>query len=374
VAENVFPFTPHSHYSSERDFPLTPGARQPGKEFDEHTQKLTDLCQKQVNYWHKVDPLTDEQISGIKQIAKLAILHRSKSSLSFVNILHQRTLVKMVEELIIEKCFNPDLLYRTTQTMFRPLPASVHALQQYEDFDLNSNMLSLRFRLFRTGLLAGHIPSALWLWLAVPYDTPERKLEREFILRCLDDEKVNLVGKHIGILVKAVKADVAGDIKGALSYFHILDKLGLGEFEHLWKRRIQLLFAEHKQRALDAILSGIPWITAYMIANTLEELRNLTEDEQMKIRLSIHLHEFLPNKYTIKSIAESYESMGDTLMAREYYEIAGATGDKESQEWIGLYLMNKVMRRPSAENAKALESWRRMMNAGPDKKLSEKDI
>ena len=371
MAENVFPFTLHSHYSSERDFPLTPSARKPGKEFDEYTQKLTDVCQKQVNHWHKVNPLTDEQISGVKQIAKLAILHRSKGSLGFVNILHEGMLVKIVVELIIAKCFDPDLLYRTAQTMFRPLPASVHSLEQYEDFDLNINLLSLRFRLFHTGLLAGHIPSALWLWSVVPYDTPARKLEKEFVLRCLDDEKANLVGDNIGILVKAIKADVAGDVKGALNYYHSLDKLSLGEFEYLWKRRIQLLFAVRKQRALDAILSGIPWITAYMIANTLEELRNLTEDEQMKIRLSIHLHEFLPNKYTIKSIAESYESMGDTLMAREYYEIAGATGDKESQEWMGLYLMNKVMKRPSAENAKALESWRRMMDAGPNKKLSE---
>lgn len=276
-------------------------------------------------------------------------------------------------ELILEKCFDPDLLYRTAQTMFRPLPASVPPREQIVDPAVLNKGLPLRLRLFYAGLLAGHIPSALWLWSAVPYDSPAGKIEEEMILRCLDDEKANLVGKNIGILAQAVKADVAGDMKGARAQFDLLEGVGLGEFEFLWKRRVEYLFAVDEQKALEATLFGIPWISAYMIANTLEELMDFTKDEQMKIRLSIHLHEFLPTKYTFNSIAKSYDRMGDTMMAREYYEIAGATGDKESQEWIAEYLENIAKKSGFRRNIykKELESWRRMMATGPDERLSK---
>jgi hypothetical protein len=221
--------------------------------------------------------------------------------------------------------------------------------------------------------LGGHIPSALWLWSAVPYDSPAGKLEEELILRCLDDAKAYSIGKNIGILARAVKADIAGDVKGARANYDLLDGFDLGEFDFLWKRRVEYLFAVNEERTLEAILSGILSITAYMIANMLEELLKFTKDEKMKIRVSIHLHEFLPSKYTFNSIAKGYDRMGDTMMAREYYEIAGATGDKESQEWVAEYLENKVKKSGLRGKiySKELHSWKRMMAAGPDERLSE---
>jgi len=60
-----------------------------GKKRDDDTKALTNLCQKQVNYWHNIYPLTDEQISGLKQIARLAILYRNVRSSSFLEILQK---------------------------------------------------------------------------------------------------------------------------------------------------------------------------------------------------------------------------------------------------------------------------------------------
>ena len=92
MGEEVFSYPPNSHFSADRGLTLTPGVLTTGSEFDEDSTALTDLCQKQVNYWHNVNPLTDEQISGVKKIAKLAILHRNKGSLGFVYILHKGVL------------------------------------------------------------------------------------------------------------------------------------------------------------------------------------------------------------------------------------------------------------------------------------------
>lgn len=57
------------------------------KTFDADTEGLTILCQKQVNHWHSKNPLSEEQISSIKKIAKLAILTRSKANTAFVDAL-----------------------------------------------------------------------------------------------------------------------------------------------------------------------------------------------------------------------------------------------------------------------------------------------
>jgi hypothetical protein len=60
-----------------------------GDRFQEETDALTDLCQKQVNYWHSESPLTNEQVSAVMKIAKLAILHRRRGSVDFVRILEK---------------------------------------------------------------------------------------------------------------------------------------------------------------------------------------------------------------------------------------------------------------------------------------------
>jgi hypothetical protein len=76
-----------THVSSDRFLASTPGTVKAGKEFDQDSKVLTELCQTQVNYWHRVNPLTNEQIEGVKQIAKLAIVHRNQSSHGFFHIL-----------------------------------------------------------------------------------------------------------------------------------------------------------------------------------------------------------------------------------------------------------------------------------------------
>ena len=51
------------------------------------TKAITELCQKQVNYWHSVRTLNKNEIAYVKKIAKLAILNRSKGTLMYVNVL-----------------------------------------------------------------------------------------------------------------------------------------------------------------------------------------------------------------------------------------------------------------------------------------------
>ena len=65
-----------------------------GKKRDDDTEALINLCQKQVNYWHKIYPLTDDEISGVKKIAKLAILYRQLGSLGFLEILRKGMFLK----------------------------------------------------------------------------------------------------------------------------------------------------------------------------------------------------------------------------------------------------------------------------------------
>jgi hypothetical protein len=50
-------------------------------------------------------------------------------------------------------------------------------------------------------------------------------------------------------------------------------------------------------------------------------------------------------------------------MAREYHEIAGATGDKESQEWMVGYLERLVngSRTRKEFHKKQLEMWKKMV-------------
>lgn len=254
--------------------------------------------------------------------------------------------------------------------MFRPtIPEPFEVVK---DRDLMDISLLIRLRLFFMGLLAGDTFSALCLWS--PYDTPEQKLVEEMIVRCLDNEQVNLLGQEFVILAQAVKADIAGNEDEARKFYNQFEPKHFMEMEFIWKRCIQYLFAVDEEKALEAILRGIPRIPPTMIAHTLEELLDFTEDERMKIRLSIRLHEFLPNKYTYNRIAESCERMGDVLMAREYHELAGAIGDKESQEWMETYLekMYKQSKFKRKVQYKELQSWRRFMAAG-DERLENKN-
>src|SRR5579859_4133852 len=91
------------------------------KGWEAETEGLTTLCQKQVNFWNTQNPLSNDQIDSVKKIAKLAILHRSKSNLDFVNVL-SKGIFECEFGITEEKCFDPDLLYLTAQTMFRGPP------------------------------------------------------------------------------------------------------------------------------------------------------------------------------------------------------------------------------------------------------------
>jgi hypothetical protein len=66
------------------------------KTFDADTEGLTNLCQKQVNHWHSKNPLSEDQVSSIKKIAKLAILTRSKANTAFVDALERGSTIPSV--------------------------------------------------------------------------------------------------------------------------------------------------------------------------------------------------------------------------------------------------------------------------------------
>jgi hypothetical protein len=286
--------------------------------------------------------------------------------MTFVNILFQGTLLS-APRLKAGKCFDPDLLYLTAQTMFRSLP-DTRAMREKVVSEVYEMNLMIRRRLFYAGLLGGHIPSALCLWWSFSYDTDAGKVEKEMILRCLEDNNVFSLVPKLRALVKAVKADALGDVKEARNSFDELDNLDLGEFDLIWKKKMEYLFAVDEERVLSSILQGRRWFAAPMIVQLLEELREFTKDEQMKLRIAIHLLAY-SSKYTFKDIAQEYERRGDKMMASEYYEIAGATGDKESQGWMVDHLERLAkgswLRKEFHE--KRLELWKKLVS-GEDSK------
>jgi hypothetical protein len=336
------------------------------KEWEADTESLTSLCQKQVNFWNSQKPLSKEEIDSIKKIAKLAILHRSKGNMTFVNILHKGILLS-ASRLTAEKCYDPELLYLTAQTMFRT-PPDTRGMRENAPPEIYEMNLMIRRRLFYAGLLGGHIPSAICLWWSFSYDTAAGRVEKEMILRCLDNTNVASLGLKFIALVKAVKADALDDVKEARKNFDELENMNLGEFDLIWKKKMEYLFAVDGERALSSIIHGRKWFAAPMIVQLLEELREFTKDEQLKLRIAIYLLAY-SSKYTYKDIAQDYERMGDKLMAGEYYELAGATGDKESQRWMVDYLemlaKGSWLRKEFHE--KRLELWKKMVG-GEDSK------
>jgi hypothetical protein len=247
----------------------------------------------------------------------------------------------LVKLLTPEKCFNPDVLYLAAQTLFRQLPASASAREIALPEDIDQTIFyscsAIRFRLFYAGLLAGHVPSALWLWSVIRYDTPEGKAEEEMILRCLGDENLKSVKKEIATLAKAVKTDAAGDGDGASKFYNQLQGLSLGEFEFLWKRQVEHYYAVDAERAFQIIMSGVPWVSPPLITTTLEQFLGDTRNPQMKLRLALQLHEYNPMKYSIHDIAKRYDALGETGIAAEWHELAGAQGNKDSQAWMVKY-------------------------------------
>ena len=105
-----------------------------------------------------------------------------------------------------------------------------------------------------------------------------------------------------------------------------------------------------------------------MIVQLLQELREHTKNEQLKLRIAIHLLNY-SSQYTYNFIAKEYEKSGDELMAREYHELAGATGDKKSQAWMINYLerLAKQSWTRRAVHEKHLELWKKMVGEAKSK-------
>jgi hypothetical protein len=267
---------------------------------------------------------------------------------------------------MVEKCFDPALIYLTAQTMFRPIPdAEIRNPSIIPD--IYEKGLILRRRLFYAGSLAGHIPSALSLWWSISYDTPAGLAEKIMILGCLNEQKVSALGPKFVNISNAVTADAVDDVSRARKYFGLIDEADVSEFELLWKKRVEYMFAVNEEKALATILYGRRWFSAPVIVHSLEQLREYTNNEKTKLRIAIQLISYLP-EYTHARIAKEYEHMGQELMAREYHEIAGATGNKESQAWIMNYLEKMAKQtwnpRRRALYNKQRESWK-IINAKP---------
>lgn len=195
-------------------------------------------------------------------------------------------------------------------------------------------------------------------------------MEKEMILKCLDDTRVALLGPTIVALARAVKADAVDDVRRARKAYEALDRMDLGEYDLLWKKKMEYLFAVDEDKALAGILHGRRWFPAPVIVFLLEALRAYTKDEERRLRYTIHLLEYSSN-YSYKVIARQYEDTGDESMAREYHELAGATGDKESQEWMIGYLERLAKQSWLREefHRKQLESWKKMI--GEEKSKTE---
>jgi hypothetical protein len=339
----------------------------PAKETEADQKAITGLCHKQVNYWHSEKILTSTQIESIQKIAKTTILYRCRRAMDFVNALHKGS---SIVRLTTGNSFDPDMLYLTAQTMFRSRPDSATLRERDKVPTAIFNMgVILQRRLFYAGLFAGHIPSALCLWWSLRYDLPEGKFERDMILRCLDEDKALLLGKKISTLVKALKADAAGDISAARGHFDALDDLNIMEFQSVWKLRVEYLFAINEEKALANIISGQRWLPATDVVQMLSKLSEYTKDEGMRTRLGIYRLSYFPTQEEFRKVAERYDGLGQKMMAREYYEIAGMAGDRESQEWMVQYLLTMGrktwLKRPAY--AKALETWKGMLTKSPEK-------
>jgi len=251
-------------------------------------------------------------------------------------------------------------MYLTAQTMFRSLPASLPKQQLFAE-GVVYTMLLLRRRLFYVGLLTGHIPSALCLWWSFSYTTPAGQTEKNMILRCLDDDKMSSLDSKLVTLVGAVKADAQGDVSAARGQFNLIDLKDLSEFDLLWKKSVEYLFAGQEEKAFAMIRFGSVHFSMPVIVHTLEQLMDYTRNEDLKIRIAASLNSYLPSKYTLRSIAMRYENNGEQLLAREYHEIAAASGDRESQEWMVKCLESLPDNRKSKYDDKNLEFWKALL-------------
>src|SRR5579871_3663353 len=135
------------------------------------------------------------------------------------------------------------MTYLTAQSMFRPLPDSATRGQPAIRPDINEMQLRIRRRLFYVGLLGAHIQSALALWWSFNYDSPAGIVEKEMILRCLTEDRLQAMGQDTSTIANAVKADAAGNLNQARTYFAMLRKRVPKDFDLIWKRYCEYMIA-----------------------------------------------------------------------------------------------------------------------------------
>ena len=253
--------------------------------------------------------------------------------------------------------------------MCRSLPAiATHSRRlkppRPEIFDLAH---VVRRRLFYAGLLAGHVPSALGLWWSISYDTPTGQSEKEMILRCLaDDGGLYSIAYRYLTLALAVRADAVGDVKTAREWFDKLEGVEIEELDLLWKKRVEYMFAVDERKAMTTTLKGVTQLSMPVIIHTLEQLLDYSKDDSLKVQIYLYLQS-VSSKYTLTGVAQIYEQKGDKMMAREYHEIAGRLGNKDSQRWMVDYLEKKKAESWFKKSVldRELSAWRTLVNIAP---------
>lgn len=323
-----------------------------------------------MNYWHKLHPLTDQQIAFVKKVAKLAILNRRTPVVNFVEILnhgmHLHRFWSDGEEtsLDMDRVDLSDLVYLTAQTMFRNLPLATPQWQM--DIPVFGLNMLIRRRLFYVGLLAGHVRSALALWGGSMDDK-----ENDLILRCLDHASAKAtLDDQKSALIQLVRADAAGDITTAFEICNKLlelDKAALDEYEWLWMRRNNWIFEqgpkENQEKGISDIWDGRGVYSAPLIFHALEKFYNRTIDKHLKVRFLTHLVACSHKHYGPQELAEAYQDTGDVEMAREWHEIAAALGNRESREWLQNYLTRMVTESNwwnRRERVRQLQRWKEL--------------
>jgi len=218
------------------------------------------------------------------------------------------------------------------------------------------------------GLLAGHVPSALCLWWSISYDIPTGNSEKKMILQCLaDDMQLISLGAKVITLAHAVKVDAVGDVTAAREWFDKLEDEDLAEFDLLWKKRVEYMFAVDERKAMITTLKGLTMFSMPVIIHTMQQLLDYSKDDSLKIQIYLYLQSLSP-KYTLTGVAQMYEKMGDRMMAREYHEIGGRLGNKDSQRWMVGYLEKKKAEALFKKSAldRELFAWRMLGNIAPE--------
>jgi hypothetical protein len=265
--------------------------------------------------------------------------------------------------LIKAETFQPELIYLTAQTIFRPIPAfDMPKINVDENVYVSS--LFLRRRLFCAGLLRGHIPSAICLWDPNYLDKPNIDSESSMILRCLDEKRVHSLPDALRIIAKGIKADGEGNQNRFMSEFGRLEGTDISEYDLPWSRYIKILIETDERKALVKIREGTKWFPATVIVLLLETLLQHTKNAEMKVLAVLNLS-LLSSKYSVKDVTKIYEDKGDNAMAREYREISAMYGDQESQEWLIRFLESQNEPRSwfggKKDNRKEIEYWKQLL-------------